>query len=219
MPYAVVNDFLFLRSQDPEVARHGLIEAIKVALVKDADFFQWIEVNVAKLAMLQESALEECVKRSALLHASHIATGGDPFEMGSSRPLDFGHWAAHKLEQLSSFHLSHAAAVSVGLWLDVKYSVKAGLLAEAEAVRIRNVLEAMALPMFHEALLHRNSHGVLEILAGLEEFREHLGGRLTVLLLSEPGKGVDVNEMNAELICQCIDEMHDAAISSFPSGH
>jgi 3-dehydroquinate synthase len=103
--------------------------------------------------------------------------------------------------------------------LDVKYSVKAGLLGEAEAVRVRNVLETMELPMFHEALLHRNSHGVLEILAGLEEFREHLGGRLTVLLLEEPGKGVDVNEMNAEWISQCIDEMHDAAISPFPSGH
>ena len=219
VPYAVVNDFLFLRSQDPEVARHGLIEAIKVALVKDADFFQWIEVNAVKLAMLQEPVLEECVKRSALLHARHIASGGDPFEMGSSRPLDFGHWAAHKLEQLSGFQLSHAAAVSTGLWLDVKYSVKAGLLGEAEAVRVRNVLETMELPMFHEALLHRNSHGVLEILAGLEEFREHLGGRLTVLLLEEPGKGVDVNEMNAEWISQCIDEMHNTAISPFPSGH
>jgi 3-dehydroquinate synthase len=212
VPYAVVNDFLFLRTQDPEISRQGLIEAIKVALVKDENFFAWIEENAAALAQLLPDALEECVKRSALLHARHIALGGDPYEMGSSRPLDFGHWAAHKMEQLSSFALSHAAAVSVGLWLDVNYSVKAGLLDASSAARIGEVLEIMELPMFHETLLQRDAHGKLKVLTGLEEFREHLGGRLTVLLLRAPGIGVDVHEMNANLIEQCIEEMQYGAL-------
>lgn len=212
VPYAVVNDFLFLRTQDPEISRQGLIEAIKVALVKDGEFFSWIEENAAELARLENDALEECVKRSALLHARHIALGGDPYEMGSSRPLDFGHWAAHKMEQLSGFSLSHAAAVSVGLWLDVNYAVKAGFLDSSSAARIGEVLEIMELPMFHETLLQRDAQGKLKVLNGLEEFREHLGGRLTVLLLRAPGIGVDVHEMNASLIEQCIEEMQHGAL-------
>lgn len=212
VPYAVINDFLFLRTQDPEISRQGLIEAIKVALVKDGNFFSWIEENAAALANLEADALEECVKRSALLHARHIALGGDPYEMGSSRPLDFGHWAAHKMEQLSGFAVSHAAAVSVGLWLDVNYSVKAGLLDASSATRIGEVLEIMNLPMFDETLMQRDAQGRLKVLAGLEEFREHLGGRLTVLLLRAPGIGVDVHEMDAMLVEQCIEEMQHGAL-------
>ena len=207
VPYAVINDFDFLHSQSPEVCRLGLIEAIKVALVKDADFFAWIEENASLLGALEKGTLEECVKRSALWHARHITSGGDPFEMGSSRPLDFGHWAAHKLEQLSGFALSHAAAVSVGLWLDVCYSVKSGLLDAESAARIGRVLEIMGMPMFDELLLRRDGKGELAVLAGLEEFREHLGGQLTVLLLRAPGQGVDVHEMNPLWIRESIADM------------
>ena len=213
VPFAVINDFTFLHSQDAETSRLGLIEAIKVALVKDAVFFDWIEANAIALAALEKSALEECVKRSALAHARHITQGGDPFEMGSSRPLDFGHWAAHKLEQLSGFTISHAAAVSVGLWLDVCYSVKSGLLSEEDATRIENVLESMQMPMFDARLLQKNANGQLALLAGLEEFREHLGGKLTVLLLRAPGTSIDVNAMDHSLIQQCIAEMQQRAMS------
>jgi 3-dehydroquinate synthase len=210
VPYAVINDFDFLHSQSVDVCRLGLIEAIKVALVKDADFFHWIEENATLLGALEKSTLEECVKRSALWHARHITSGGDPFEMGSSRPLDFGHWAAHKLEQLSGFSLTHAAAVSVGLWLDVCYSVKAGLLDAVSAQRIGRVLETMAMPMFDELLLQVDARGELAVLAGLEEFREHLGGQLTVLQLRAPGHGVDVHEMNPTWIREAIEEMKSA---------
>jgi 3-dehydroquinate synthase len=211
VPYAVINDFTFLHSQDPEISRLGLIEAIKVALVKDAEFFSWIEANAAALATLEKQALEECIQRSALWHARHITLGGDPFEMGSSRPLDFGHWAAHKMEQLSGFALSHAAAVAVGLWLDVCYSVKSGLLSEADACRIEKVLETMGMPMFDPHLLLRDKSGQLAVLAGLEEFREHLGGQLTVLLLRAPGNSTDVHEMNHTLIRACIEHMQKRA--------
>src|SRR5690606_27188795 len=120
--FAVINDFRFLHSQPEETRRAGLIEAVKVALVKDRVFFEWIEENLAALAELQPAALESCVEKSALLHARHIAEGGDPFETGSSRPLGFGHWAAHKLEGLTSYLLSHAPAVAIGVALDTLYS-------------------------------------------------------------------------------------------------
>jgi 3-dehydroquinate synthase len=112
VPFAVINDFRFLATQDGETSRAGLIEAVKVALVKDGGFFAWIEKNAAALAKGERGPFEECVKRSALLHARHIALGGDAFETGSSRPLDFGHWAAHKLEALTGVPALDDAAIT-----------------------------------------------------------------------------------------------------------
>lgn len=209
VPFAVINDFAFLHSQDEETRRAGLIEAVKVSLVKDGEFFRWIETQVENLASLQAEALEECVERSALLHASHISHGGDPFETGSSRPLDFGHWSAHKLEQLSGFTLSHAHAVAIGAALDTLYSSRCGLLRDCVAERVIGVISGLKLPLWHPALDFRDENGRRLVHAGLEEFREHLGGELTVLLLRDAGVGQDVHALDEGLVDACLDALRD----------
>jgi len=209
VPFAVVNDFAFLHSQDEETRRAGLIEAVKVSLVKDGGFFEWIERQVEQLAALEPAALEECVERSALLHARHIAQGGDPFETGSSRPLDFGHWAAHKLEQLSGFALSHAHAVAIGAALDTLYSARCGLLRESVAQRVIDVISGLKLPLWHPALDLRDTNGRRRVHEGLEEFREHLGGELTVLLLRDAGVGQDVHALDEGLVDSCLDLLRE----------
>ena len=213
VPYAVVNDFQFLHTQPEETRREGLIEAVKVALVKDGDFFSWMESQVAALRDLDESVLEEAVERSALHHARHIAQGGDPFELGSSRPLDYGHWAAHKLEQLTDFELSHGEAVSIGVALDTLYASKIGLLPERDAERVLSVIEGLGLPVWHEALDLRDIRGRRRVFRGLEEFREHLGGELTVLLLRELGVGVDVHEIEEAVWERCAEDLKARALS------
>jgi 3-dehydroquinate synthase len=207
VPFAVINDFRFLHSQDEETRRGGLIEAVKVALVRDRGFFEWIVANLAALEALDPETLEACVEKSALLHARHIATGGDPFETGSSRPLDFGHWAAHKLEAMTSYQLSHAPAVAVGLALDTLYSTKAGLLESSVADQVLRVLEGLQLAIYHPALDWLDTSGGRRVLDGLDEFREHLGGQLTVLLLAEVGRGIDVHQLDEGLLGECIDEL------------
>ena len=207
VPYAVVNDFTFLQSLDPITQRAGLIEAVKVALVKDREFFEWIEARLAGLAALDAPLLEACVERSAMLHARHIAEGGDAFESGSSRPLDFGHWAAHKLESMTGGELSHAPAVAIGLALDVLYSVEVGLVPSALAERVLAVISGLGLAAFHTALDLRDACGRRVVLDGLEEFREHLGGRLTVMMLGGIGRGVDVNDIDTDILGRCIDRL------------
>ena len=207
VPYAVVNDFAFLQSLDLITQRAGLIEAVKVALVKDREFFEWIEARLAGLAALDAPLLEACVERSAMLHARHIAEGGDAFESGSSRPLDFGHWAAHKLESMTGGELSHAPAVAIGLALDVLYSVEVGLVPSALAERVLAVISGLGLAAFHPALDLRDACGRRVVLDGLEEFREHLGGRLTVMMLGGIGRGVDVNDIDTDILGRCIDRL------------
>ncbi|HEX7262218.1 MAG TPA: 3-dehydroquinate synthase, partial [Luteolibacter sp.] len=207
VPFAVINDFRYLHSQDEETRRSGLVEAVKVALVRDAEFFEWIEANLPALTTLEPETLESCVEKSALLHARHIANCGDPFETGSSRPLDFGHWAAHKLEAITSYQFSHAPAVGVGLALDTLYSARVGLLKFSIADQVLRVLDGLKVAIYHPALDWLDDTGRRRIFDGLDEFREHLGGQLTVLLLEDVGRGVDVHEINEVLLGDCINEL------------
>ncbi len=152
-------------------------------------------------------AMQYLIYRCAELHLQHIA-GADPFEFGSSRPLDFGHWSAHKLEQLSGFEVMHGEAVSIGIALDSTYSYLAGYLSHAEAQRVIDLLQALGLPIFHPLIDgDENKH---PLLIGLEEFREHLGGRLTIMLLERIGKGIEVNHMDGILVLKAAAMLHHA---------
>ncbi|HWN94731.1 MAG TPA: 3-dehydroquinate synthase, partial [Methylomirabilota bacterium] len=93
-PFAVINDFDLLSSLPPRDKRAGYVEAVKVALIRDSAFFNEIERAAEKLAAFDPAAMQQLIFRSAELHMNHIANSGDPFESGSARPLDFGHWAA-----------------------------------------------------------------------------------------------------------------------------
>ena len=207
VPFAVVNDFAFLQSLDPFTQRAGLIEAVKVALVKDPDFFEWIEAHLQGLAAFDQLLIESCIERSAMLHARHIAEGGDPFESGNSRPLDFGHWAAHKLESMTDGELSHAPAVAIGLALDVLYSVEVGFISPSLGERILAVISGLGLAIFHPALNQRDGNGRLIVLEGLEEFREHLGGRLNIMMLGDVGRGVEVNKIDTNALQRRIERL------------
>jgi 3-dehydroquinate synthase len=217
VPYAVVNDFRFLYTQPEDACRGGLVEAVKVALVKDGEFFNWMEANLEGLRRLEPAVLEEAVECSAILHARHIALGGDPFETGSSRPLDYGHWSAHKLEQLTDFALSHAEAVSVGVALDTLYAARQGWLTDAQSERVLAVLEGLLLPIWDDSLDLRAEDGRRKVFHGLEEFREHLGGQLTVLMLKDLGEGFDVHELDEACLDSCMEELKERSASEIPA--
>lgn len=196
-PVAVFNDSFFLTSLSAEDWRSGMSEAVKVALIKDRKFFEWLKQNASLLAVRNEEAMQYLVKRCAELHLQHIAAG-DPFEMGSSRPLDFGHWSAHKLEQLSNFKIRHGEAVAMGIALDTAYSFLSGRLSEDDAREIISLLKELGFSITHEWM--QISGGDSPVLVGLQEFREHLGGQLTIMLLEAIGKGVEVHEMDPFLL-------------------
>ena len=195
-PFAVINDFNLLSTLEDRHKRGGYVEAVKVACIRDGAFFAELEAAAEVLARFEPAAMKRLIHRSAELHLTHIATGGDPFETGSARPLDFGHWAAHKLEQISQFRLAHGEAVASGIALDVIYARRIGLLAEAAAGRVLHLLERLGFRLYADELLHEDGAGRLAVLNGLEEFREHLGGELTITLLSDIGRGVEVHAMD-----------------------
>ncbi len=203
-PFAVINDITFIEVLPTRDRIAGMAEAVKVALIRDGTFFIWLERHADDLAVFNRPAMAYMIRRCAELHMHQIANGGDPFETGSARPLDYGHWSAHKLEAITRHHLRHGEAVAIGIALDAHYSVACGLLAPGEDERICCLLEHLGFRLWHSALEKTEADGGRAVLAGLQEFREHLGGELTITLLDAVGVGVEVNEMDAALIDRSI---------------
>lgn len=224
VPFAVVNDLDFLKSLPERACRDGLIEAIKVSLLRDRPFFEYLESKAPGLRRLETEPLERAIRRSAELHVDHIATSGDPFEFGSARPLDFGHWVAHKLEQVSRFAVSHGEAVAIGMAVDLLYSMRIGLLPQRTGERILQLIEAVGFRLWSEFLDRVDeSTGRPMILAGLGEFREHLGGQLTITLIPEIGRKIEVHEMDEAGVLAALDDLRQrygvvAEVGLVPAG-
>ncbi len=199
VPWAVINDARFLTSLSDRDWLCGFSEALKVALVKDRAFYDRMLADRTEIVRRKDRTAGRILARSAELHLRHIAEGGDPFELTTARPLDFGHWAAHKLEQMTDFRLRHGEAVAIGIAVDVCYSAAMGLLDAVAAEEIVEYLERLGLPVWDDAM-----HDTATLLEGLVEFREHLGGELTVTLLEAIGRGVDVHEIDTTVMADAI---------------
>ena len=207
-PFAVLNDARFLRTLHPRDKIAGIAEAVKVSLIRDGMFFEWLEANAEALRECQPQAMSRMIRRCAELHMRQIAHGGDPFETGSARPLDYGHWAAHKLEALTAHELRHGEAVAIGLALDTRYSVQVGMLAAGGEERVYALLKGLGFYLWHPAMEMRDADGRWLLLRGLEEFREHLGGELTITLLRDIGHGEEVHHMDADEILRAVSWLH-----------
>ena len=204
-PFAVLNDFAFLTTLSDRDWRSGVAEAVKVALIRDAGFFEFIGQSSPLLIQRDMEAMRRVIHRCAELHMKHIASSGDPFETGSARPLDFGHWAAHKLEQLTSYRLRHGEAVAVGIALDSIYSSLQGVLPTSQAERIVDVLAHLGFTLYIPEL---ESDALFD---GLNEFREHLGGELTITLLDAIGRGTEVHAMERCAIAEGVRRLRQRA--------
>lgn len=204
-PAAVINDSAFIDVLSGRDKRAGMAEAVKVALIRDRAFFEWLETKAEALAIFTSEPLDRLIRHCAILHMRQIAYGGDPFERGSVRPLDFGHWAAHRLECLSDYALRHGEAVAIGIALDTRYSVLAGHLPAGTDLRVRSLLESLGFELWHTACDLRGADGRLQLLDGIEEFREHLGGELTVTLLSDIGIGIEVHEIDETVMLNALE--------------
>lgn len=202
VPWAVINDSRLIQTLPDDAFRCGFAETVKVTSLKDPQRFNWLHENASKIAARDMDAAVQAIKDSCLMHMRHITQGGDAFEMLEARPLDFGHWSAHRLEAMTNYTLSHGAAVAIGVALDSIYSSLALGLPETQAKAICVTLHKLGLSLWHDALDDHQS-----LLAGLEEFRQHLGGRLTVTMLREIGEPVDVHTIDTALMAAALKKL------------
>jgi 3-dehydroquinate synthase len=199
-PFAVINDFDFLDRLPDREWIAGIAEAFKVAMIKDRAFFTYLCRHARVLRERKPSCMEHLVITCAKLHLDHIREGGDPFETGSARPLDFGHWSAHQLEVMSGYRLRHGEAVAIGIALDSYYAMRLGLIPKKAFTTLLTALNQAGLPVWNKHLTTLKPDGTLSILDGLNRFQEHLGGPLTITLPAPIGARTEVPPMDPSLI-------------------
>ncbi|WP_405383187.1 3-dehydroquinate synthase [Maribacter sp. LLG6340-A2] len=204
-PFAIINDSSFLKTLEQRDWISGISEAIKVALIKDKSFFKYIAEHAVALKNRDMESMQYVIYKCAEMHMEHIAQGGDPFESGSSRPLDFGHWAAHKMEFMTNYELRHGEAVAKGIALDVTYTRLTGLISEED---LQHILDVMIAIGFDLSLPVKSSNEIESLLRGIEEFREHLGGELTITLIAGLGIKHDVHTIDVALMKQAIEKLN-----------
>lgn len=204
-PYAIINDVDFLETLEQRDWISGIAEAIKVSLIKDKEFFQYINEHASALKNREMEPMHYVIYKCAEMHMQHIAQGGDPFETGSSRPLDFGHWAAHKMEFMTNYAMRHGEAVAKGIALDVTYAQLIGLITESD---LQHILKVMTTIGFDLTLPVNTSNEIDSLLNGIEEFREHLGGQLTITLISGLGIKYDVHTIDKKLMTKAIEKLN-----------
>jgi 3-dehydroquinate synthase len=203
-PFAVIDDFDFLKTLPQREWIGGVSEAFKIAIIKDKRFFGYLCRHAADLRDRNQAVMEKVVHTTAALHLRHIATSGDPFEFGSARPLDFGHWAAHRLELLSDFTLGHGPAVAVGIALDSTYAMLKKFITPEEREAIIRGLATCGLPVWSPLLARSSAGEGPDVLAGIEQFREHLGGRLCITLPAPIGAKREVHTIDLPLMKKAI---------------
>lgn len=206
VPWGVVNDTALLGTLSQRDFVCGFSEAVKVSLLKDRAMFEELCRSAGAIARREPAASARMIKGSALLHLDHITRGGDPFEMREARPLDYGHWSAHRLEAMSGFQVRHGEAVAIGVAIDTVYSSLVHGLSAADARRVLVCLSELGFELSHPLLEDSRS-----LLDGLEEFRQHLGGRLTVTMLAGIGQPLDVHAIDADAMRESIDRVMDFA--------
>jgi 3-dehydroquinate synthase len=211
-PWAVINDARLLDTLEDRDFVSGFSEAVKVSLLKDREMFDDLCRDAAVIRQRDVSKALPMIRRTALWHLRHITEGGDPFEAREARPLDFGHWSAHKLEVMSDFRLRHGEAVALGLAIDTVYSSLAHGLDPGDARRVLDCLRELGFSLAcHE---YSDTH---TLFAGMEEFRQHLGGRLTLTMLSGIGDPIDVHHIDRRSMREAIDRV--ARYAKTPAQH
>lgn len=203
-PFAVLNDYALLDRLPDTAWVGGVAEAFKVAIIKDRNFLDFLCKNAERFKERVPIAMEKLIHQCAILHLDHIQSNGDPFEMGSARPLDFGHWSAHKLETMSNYTIAHGQAVAIGVALDSLYASRCDMISEDDAEMIITGLLKSGLPVWHKLLSREKADGDLEVFDGLRSFREHLGGVLTLTLPKGLGSRIEVNEVDESIMRECV---------------
>jgi 3-dehydroquinate synthase len=167
-PAFVLADPDLLTTLVPFQRNAGLSESVKIAAMRDAGFFGWIEGAATSLAAGDLDALSDLIRRSVTLKAEVVAE--DPLEQGIRATLNFGHTVGHALESLSDYALLHGEAVAQGMRLEARLGEATGVTEPGTAERLDALLRAFGLPEGFDSDL--SGHRILDAARADKKARE-----------------------------------------------
>jgi 3-dehydroquinate synthase len=180
-PRAVITDVATLDTLPDRELRAGLAEVIKHGVALDAPFFDWLEQNIEPLLARERSALIYAVRRSCELKAAIVAT--DEREAGPRALLNLGHTFGHAIETATGFGpWLHGEAVAAGMVMAAELSARTGLLAAADAERIKRLIRRAGLPTSGPKLKPETWRELIAL------DKKSAGGRVRFVLLEAVGR-------------------------------
>ncbi|MBI2541085.1 3-dehydroquinate synthase [Candidatus Woesearchaeota archaeon] len=199
-PKKVVIDINFLKTLPKKEIANGLAEIIKHALIKDKDFFHFLEKNIDGILKCDLEALKQAIKRSCEIKADIVAE--DEKEKGLRKILNYGHTIGHAIESALKYGISHGEAVAVGMCCAAKLAAKKGFLDEGSVIRQNNLLD-------HAGLPHKLSHHKLKpkiILERIKYDKKIINGRINFVLLNSIGNAFVSDDVTLEDIKKILEE-------------
>lgn len=141
-PEFILSDPHVLKTLPPEECSNGFAEIVKHALIADEELFGYITRNAAAMKSLDSKVINHLVRRSVEIKTSIV--NRDERETGERRKLNFGHTFGHAIEKVTG--ISHGQAVSLGMMIAARLSLKKNYIKDSDLERIRNVLQELNLP-------------------------------------------------------------------------
>jgi 3-dehydroquinate synthase len=182
-PRLVIADMGTLDTLPDRELRAGLAEVIKHGLIRDADFFGWLEGNVDRLLVRDPEALAHAVLRSIAIKAEVVSK--DEREAGDRVLLNFGHTFGHAIETGFGYGTwLHGEAVAAGMAMAADLSQRLGYISNSDAARVRAILERAGLPIAAKGLAPEYMHELMSIDKKSKE------GRVRFVLLERLGSAV-----------------------------
>lgn len=190
-PQLVLADIDTLQTLPPREFSAGVAEVIKYGLIRDADFFDWLETNMASLMQLDEQVLSYAIYRSCQNKADVVAK--DEHEQGERALLNLGHTFGHAIENAMGYGVwLHGEAVAAGTVMAADLSQRMGWLTDKEIARIKSSFEAAHLPITPPSL------GVKKYLDLMSLDKKVENSKIRLILQQGIGKSVITSDYDAE---------------------
>ena len=191
-PRLVLSDTAVLKTLPPLEFANGMAEVIKSAVIRDRDFFAFIETNIGKIREMDEAVLEEVVFRSAGIKARVVEQDED--DLGLRNILNFGHTIGHAIETVSDFGVEHGQAVAMGMAAAAEIARRMGVLKDSELARLKIVIEGAGLPV---GMLRLDTK---KLIAAMRHDKKIVGGKVRFVLPRAIGDVFVTNEVDLSLV-------------------
>lgn len=196
-PQLVLADIDTLNTLPARELSAGLAEVIKYGLIRDADFFNWLETNMPKLVALDSAAISYAIYRSCQNKADVVAA--DEHESGERALLNLGHTFGHAIENAMGYGVwLHGEAVAAGTMLAADLSRRLGWLNDADIQRMQAIHQAANLPTQAPAL------GVARYLDLMSLDKKVQDGKIRLILQQGIGKSIVTTDYDANLLKQTL---------------
>ena len=204
-PRCVIADTETLNTLDDRQLSAGIAEVIKYGLIRDADFFDWLERHTPDLLARDPQRLAWAIERSCRNKAEVVAA--DERESGQRALLNLGHTFGHAIEAAMGYGAwLHGEAVGTGMLMAADLSRRLGWLSDQEFARIRAITALARLPVHTPPELDAD-----EFLKWMAVDKKVQAGRLRLVLLKAIGESVLSDDYDADKLRETLDTFHREA--------